>query len=243
MAPVRPIIGISAESDMVTRYWGSDVHQMVDDDYVLGVLAGGGLALLLPVTEPTDVPELLARVDGLIITGGNDIDPVFYGEDRLEVGQGGTLDRTRDRFDMMLARTAIETGMPLLGICRGHQVINVALGGSLTQHLPDHPDSHKVGEVDQPITVDPNSRLASRFPSLAITNSYHHQAVDRPGDGVIPVAWAADGVIEAIEILDAPHVVSVQWHPEMLLRHDSHRALFQWLCAEATARATPTPAR
>ncbi len=234
---MRPIIGISAESDMITRYWGSDVHQMVDHDYVLAVLAGGGLPLLIPVTDPEDAPDLLERLDGLIITGGNDIDPAFYGESRVEVGLGGTLDPARDRFDMMLAHTAIERGVPLLAICRGHQIVNVALGGSMMQHLPDHRDSHKVGEVDQPITVDPASRLAARFPGLAVTNSYHHQAVNRPGDGVVPVAWAADGVIEAIEVADAPHVVSVQWHPEMLLAHADHLALFSWLCDAATARS------
>lgn len=222
---------------MITRYWGSDVHQMVDHDYVLAVLAAGGLPLLIPVTDAADVPELLARVDGLIITGGNDVDPAFYGEARLEVGLGGTLDPTRDRFDMTLARTAIERGMPLLGICRGHQVINVALGGSMIQHLPHHRDSHKVGEVDQPITVDPSSGLAARFPDLAITNSYHHQAVDRLGEGVVAVAWAPDGVVEAIEITGAPHVVSVQWHPEMLLQHPAHLALFNWLCETAATRS------
>jgi gamma-glutamyl-gamma-aminobutyrate hydrolase PuuD len=232
---VHPLIGISAETDMVARYWGTDAHQLVDDDYVRAVLAAGGLPVLIPVVDVDLVPGLASRLDGLVITGGNDIDPACYGETWLELGQGGTLDPARDRFDIALVRYAVSSGMPLLAICRGHQVVNVACGGSLIQHLPDHPDSTDPGAQQQPIRVDPASRLAQRFPSLAASNSYHHQAVDRLGEGVSAVAWAPDGVIEAIEIEGAPHVVSVQWHPEMLVEHAEHLALFEWLTRSATS--------
>ncbi len=250
---MAPLIGISAESADVVRYWGTDRHQVVDDDYVVAVRLAGGLPVLLPVAEPEEVATLLARLDGLVLTGGNDVDPANYGQDRLDAGTGGELDPDRDRFDIALARGAIAAGVPTLAICRGQQVLNVALGGTLVQHLPDHPMTPELGTTSHELTVEPTSRFAARFPTLTAANSYHHQCVDRAGAGVRVVATAPDGVPEAIEVDGVPHVVAVQWHPEILAGRPEHRAqleLFRWLVDAATERmsgpspaATPAPAR
>lgn len=225
----RPLIGISAESALVPRYWGTEPHQVVGDDYVLAVRAAGGLAVVLPVDDPSAVTAVLDRLDGLIVTGGSDVDPSFYGEDRLDVGTGGEIDARRDRFDLALVGAAIETGLPTLCVCRGQQVLNVLRGGSLIQHLETHGVTAEGERTSHDLQVDPASRFAARFPTLTRANSYHHQAVARLGRGVRVAATTDDGVIEAIELDDAPHVVSVQWHPEALRDHPDHLALFEWV--------------
>ncbi len=243
MAGVRPLIGISTETAPVTRYWGTDVHHVIDAHYATAVRATGALPVLLPVVDPADVGALCARLDGLVLSGGNDVEPARYGQAARPVPTGGEHDPDRDGFELALARHAIETGLPTLAICRGLQIVNVACGGTLIQHLEDHPDTPSEPDatdaVSHAITVEPGSRLASRHPSLLTVNSYHHQAVDRPGEGVQVVARAADGVVEAIEVDGADQLVAVQWHPEVLLGLPEHLALFEWLAAMAAA----TPAR
>jgi putative glutamine amidotransferase len=218
---------------MVVRYWGTVRHQIVTDDYIKAVRAAGGIPIVLPVGTPDEAGAILRRVDGLIITGGSDIDPVAYGEARLELGLGGTVDVERDEFDLALAREAVAVGLPLLCVCRGQQVLNVSRGGGLIQHLETHGDTPDEQRVSHELIVDPDSRFASRFSTLSVTNSYHHQAVGRLGDGVRVAATAPDGVIESIELVDAPNVVSVQWHPEVLLDHPDHLGLFEWLVGAA----------
>lgn len=238
---VPPLIGISAEIAPVTRYWGTEPHHVVDDDYVAAVRAGGGLAVVLPVTDPALVSALCARLDGLLLTGGNDVDAARYGAARLDSGTGGELQPERDAFDLALARHAIDTGLPTLAICRGQQVLNVACGGTLVQHLATHPQTVMAPDaVSHGLVVDPSSRLARRHPSIVQVNSYHHQAVDRPGTGVRVVATAPDGVVEAIEVDGAPDLVAVQWHPEMLPGRPEHTALFRWLADTAASRAGAT---
>jgi putative glutamine amidotransferase len=231
-----PLIGISGETEIVARYWGTVRHQIVTDDYVKAIRAAGGIPIVLPVGEPDEARAILRRVDGLIITGGSDISPVHYGEERVELGLGGTLDMERDNFDLALATEAVATDVPLLCICRGQQVLNVSRGGSLIQHLETHGETAEGERTSHTLVVDPSSRFAERFPHLGATNSFHHQAVNRPGDGVRIAATAPDGVIESIELVDAPNVVSVQWHPEVLLDHPDHLGLFEWLVNTAAAR-------
>lgn len=247
MGGVRPLIGISTESDSVTRYWGTERHNLIDAHYADAVQAAGGLAVLLPVVGPEDVAELCDRLDGLVITGGNDVDPACYGQRALPVPTGGQHDPARDRFEIALARRAIETGLPTLAICRGLQVVNVACGGTLVQHLEDHPDTPEApGAADatsHAVTMAAGSRLAARHPSLHLVNSYHHQAVDRPGEGVQIVARADDGVVEAIEVEGADQLVAVQWHPELLLGLPEHLALFEWLVAMAAATGVAAGSR
>lgn len=252
-APVRPLIGISTETADVTRYWGTEAHHVIDAHYAAAVRAAGALPVLLPVGDPAEAATLCQRIDGLLLTGGNDVDPACYGQAAQPVPTGGDHDPSRDRFELALARQAIESGLPTLAICRGLQVVNVACGGTLIQHLDDHPDtpSEPGGDdtVSHAITMEAGSRLAARHPSLQLVNSYHHQAVDRPGSGVQVVARAEDGVVEAIEVDGADQLVAVQWHPEVLLGLPEHLALFEWLAAMAAATAgrvrpaTPGPAR
>jgi putative glutamine amidotransferase len=230
-----PLIGISGETDIVARYWGTVRHQIVTDDYIKAIRAAGGIPIVLPVGEPDEARAILRRIDGLIITG-SDLSPVHFGEERVELGIGGTLDMERDTFDLALAAEAVATDLPLLCVCRGQQVLNVSRGGSLIQHLDTHGETAEGERVSHELTVDPSSRFAERFPSLNITNSYHHQAIGRLGDGVRVAATAPDGVIESIELVDSPNVVSVQWHPEVLLDYPDHLALFQWLVDTSAAR-------
>jgi putative glutamine amidotransferase len=232
------VIGISGEADIVARYWGTVRHQIVTDDYVRAVRLAGGQPVMLPVGTPGEAAEILDHIDGLIITGGVDVSPSHFGEERVELGFGGTLDPERDDFDLALARRAVALDLPLLCICRGQQVLNVSRGGSLIQHLDTHGETPEGQLVSHPLTVDPESRFAERFPTLRISNSYHHQAVGGLGDGVRVAATAPDGVIESIELVDSPNVVSVQWHPEVLLELPDHLALFEWLVAAAAATKT-----
>ncbi len=225
----RPLIGISAESAPVPRYWGTEPHQVVGDTYVNAVRAAGGLAVVLPVGDEHAAASIIGRLDGLVLTGGNDIDPSFYGEDRLDVGTGGELDLRRDRFDLALIDAAVAAGLPTLCICRGQQILNVWRGGSLVQHLDTHGVTPADERTSHDLEVDVTSRFARRFPTLTRSNTYHHQAVARLGRGVRVAATTVDGVIEAIELDDVAHVVSVQWHPEMLIDHPEHLALFEWL--------------
>ncbi len=237
---MRPLIGISSETTPVTRYWGTDLHHAIDVHYHNTMRLTGALTVLLPVVDPADAPDLCARLDGLIITGGNDVDPARYGATPIERSTGGDYAPDRDRFEIALARHAIASGLPTLAICRGLQVVNVACGGTLIQHLDDHPDTVEQQEaVSHPLVVQEGSRLSARHPDLSRVNSYHHQAVDRPGDGVHIVAHSPDGVVEAIEVDGADQLVAVQWHPELLATYPEHLGLFEWLAAMAAA----TPAR
>jgi putative glutamine amidotransferase len=238
-----PLIGISAEVAPVTRYWGTEDHHVVDADYVRAVRAGGGLPVLLPVGRPDDVDSLLDRLDGLVLTGGNDVDPAAYGQVHVDAGTGGELDPARDAFDLALVRAAVRRAVPLLAICRGLQVVNVAFGGTLVQHLPDHPRTESNGRGGHDVAVGPEDALDDfrrRFGARLAVNSYHHQAVDRPGEGVHVAARADDGVVEALVVDGAPELVAVQWHPETLLDRPEHLAFFRWLsAASAQRRATP----
>ncbi len=190
--------------------------------YVEGVNRAGGVAVLLP-PQPVDADiaeRVLDGLDGLIITGGRDVDPASYGQrphpatDEPDAGN-----RERDALEFALVGGAIRRGLPLLGICRGAQVINVALGGTLHQHLPDvighthHQQGNAVFSTSAVRTV-PGTRLAALIGDCSDAQCYHHQAVDRLGDGLIVSAQDTDGVIEAVELPGANFVLAVQWHPE-----------------------------
>jgi putative glutamine amidotransferase len=190
--------------------------------YVEGVNRAGGVAVLLP-PQPidTDIAErMLDGLDGLIITGGRDVDPASYGQrPHPATDEPDAANRERDALEFALVDGAIRRGVPLLGICRGAQVINVALGGTLHQHLPDvighthHQQGNAVFSTSAVRTV-PGTRLAALIGDSSDAQCYHHQAVDRLGDGLIVSAQDTDGVIEAVELPGANFVLAVQWHPE-----------------------------
>jgi putative glutamine amidotransferase len=234
------LIGITT-SVTADDYPGGDPHRAhLNRSYVLAVQQAGGIPLLLPpyLVRPT-LDALWERLAGLVLTGGGDINPRRFSEPRHDTVDG--VSEGRDALELELAERAVVQGLPLLAICRGIQVLNVALGGSLHQHLPaSHPDSRIAHAQQAPrdhpthdvkVTVEA-SRLGSVLgaPELRV-NSFHHQAIKRLGRGIRDVAWAPDGVIEAVDMPEAPGLVlGVQWHPEDLVGRDpAARNLFSAL--------------
>lgn len=194
---------------------------MVSELYVDAVTDAGGVAVLLPARDSPTVAALLDRVDGVILTGGGDLHPSVHGR-RPHTSLYG-IAAGRDRFDLRLAVAACERRMPLLAICRGMQVVNVALGGDLIIDIPSEIGTrivHRIPEpgvvASHPIDVRRSSALATLLGTTRIdVNSSHHQAIRRVGRGLDVVAWAQDGVVEAVEATDAAWpFMGVQWHPE-----------------------------
>lgn len=194
--------------------------------------SGGEEAVLLPIDLDVDrAEERLARFDGLLLIGGGDVDPARYGEERHPEVFG--IEPARDSFELTVLRAAMALGMPALCVCRGVQVLNVALGGTLVQHLPEGPGelAHRGADgkdgVAHTVQLDPRSRVAQATgPGPLEVFSHHHQAIARIGEGLTPVAWAADGTVEAVEH-QAGWVVGVQWHPEATAADDARqRGLF-----------------
>ncbi|WP_437024186.1 gamma-glutamyl-gamma-aminobutyrate hydrolase family protein [Streptomyces sp. enrichment culture] len=176
------------------------------------VQRAGGLAAMLPPDDPEQAAEAVARLDGLVIAGGPDVEPVRYGAEREE--RTGPPAPDRDAWELALIDAALAAGVPLLGICRGMQLLNVALGGTLVQHIDGHAEVVGVfgGHAVKPV---PGSLYAGVVPEETFVPTYHHQAVDRLGEGLVPSAYAADGTVEAVELPSADWVLGVQWHPEM----------------------------
>jgi putative glutamine amidotransferase len=213
----RPVIGISAYVQQAR--WGSwDMPAvLLPRQYTDMVAAAGGLPVVLPPLP--GVVGMLPHLDGLVLAGGGDIAPDRYGADRDDAT--GPASQDRDDAEIGLARQALAVGLPLLGICRGLQVINVALGGTLHQHLPalvghdgHSPDPHGFGT--HKVSVALGSQLAGILSRAeAAVPVHHHQAIDRLGDGLVPTAWTDDDTVEAVE-LDKPtsFMIAVQWHPE-----------------------------
>jgi putative glutamine amidotransferase len=211
--------------------------------YMRAVERAGGLPVALPPLESENVDPLLEQLSGLLLTGGPDIDPACYGaEPHAELGP---IDHGVDAFEIALCRQAERRGMPILGICRGAQVLNVAREGSLIQHLPDLADrtiEHRQTEpgdrTTHEVRVAPDSGLAQTTGGGPVNvNSFHHQAIDRLGIGLRPVAWARDGVIEAVEgSNDGRFVLGVQWHAETLTQEAEQLALFERLVRAAGRR-------
>lgn len=192
-------------------------------DYVDAVRRAGGVSVLLaPDPRVTGDPDLLLdRIDGLLLAGGSDIDPSTYGAQRD--GNTGETNIERDRFEISLALRAVERDMPLLGVCRGMQVLNIAFGGTLVQHLPDRygheghrPTPGSFAGSEHGVRLQEGS-LAARVAGEAehSTLQHHHQGVDRVGEGLMATGWAVDdGLTESLELPDRRFVLGVQWHPE-----------------------------
>jgi putative glutamine amidotransferase len=206
--------------------------------YVDAVRAVGGVPVLLSPGEAAPA-DLLARLDGLVLSGGGDLDPRLSGA-AVHGAVYGTC-AERDAFEIALARAAIAAGAPTLAICRGLQIVNVARGGSLHGHLPDvvgESVPHRASQLEataHAVRIDAGSSLAAELDAdeLASVPSWHHQAIDRVGEGLRPIAWSPDGVIEAVALAGSPALVAVQWHPELdIASGAAGRRLF-----EALARA------
>jgi putative glutamine amidotransferase len=225
----------------ITTYPANEVVDRINlpVEYVDSVRRAGGRALLVPPGE-SDPAGLLDAVDGLLLTGGGDIDPSRWaGPAHETVYQTSPL---RDDLELTLALLAVERGFPMMCICRGIQVLNVALGGTLHVHVPDVVGDalqHRVmplGPIPHRISVDADSNLARIMGTTDIEpQSWHHQAIDRPGDGLRVVARAPDGIVEAVEHDSHPALIAVQWHPELTADRDpTQAALFDAFIAAAT---------
>ncbi|RKT20031.1 anthranilate synthase component 2/putative glutamine amidotransferase [Streptomyces sp. 1114.5] len=208
----RPLIGITSyQDDAAWSVW----HQrasLVPQTYVDAVARSGGTPVLLP-PQPGGVGHLLDVLDGLVLAGGPDVDPARYAA--AADPRTGPPHRPRDDWESSLLHAALARDLPLLGICRGMQLLNVELGGTLLQHLPDNSHQHVPARfVHHRVTVTDGSRLAAVLGPAADVSCYHHQAVDRLGTGLQVTARGADGTVEALELPDRRFALGVQWHPE-----------------------------
>lgn len=230
--PHKPLIGL-------TTYPGTDSHGWHTPAlYVAAVQRAGGVPLMLPGCAADCAEDWLTAVDGVVLIGGGDINPQAFGGSHHPTIYN--LSPERDAAELALMHALLKQPKPTLAICRGLQILNTALGGSLHVHLPD-----VVGEtvphrapprepVPHAIRIDPNSALAGLLGESTNTASWHHQAIDRLGEGLKAVAWAPDGVIEAVEMATFPDLVAVQWHPEITAAQDAgQQKLFEWLVIQA----------
>jgi putative glutamine amidotransferase len=218
---VTPVVGICAATEVVR--WGvwEETVNMAPRSYASAVQRAGALALLLPPDEAmVEEPDrVLDRLDALVLAGGADVDPASYGATRHPETKGTWPDR--DRFELALARRAVERDLPLLGICRGMQMLNVALGGTLVQHLPEtvgHEGHRRVpgtfGEHEVALVPDSLARQATGADRLAV-KSHHHQGIERLGEGLeVTGRSLEDDLIEAVELPGSRFCLGVIWHPE-----------------------------
>ena len=235
----KPLIGL-------TTYGVNENNAYtIPAEYVRAVKRAGGVPLLLPPCDPDSIDSWIEPIRGLALIGGGDIDPARYGAEPHETIYN--IDIARDACELALARRALDLRLPTLAICRGMQIVNVLLGGSLHRHLPE-----VVGErvlhrsppratTRHHVSVNPDSHVAKAMGvSQAEIVSWHHQAVDRLGEGLRAVAWADDDVVEAMELSDNPSFLAVQWHPELSAAEDpAQQRLFNRLVALAMAKDQP----
>jgi putative glutamine amidotransferase len=226
-----PVVAILAGRSPVERY---SLHR----GYVEAVWAVGGRAVIVPAGPGADeerVLDLVERADALVVSGGGDVDPAFYdapgAADHAKLQE---CDPARDAVELAAVRHAVGSGLRVLGICRGAQVVAVASGGTLVIDLPEagfdgHWEYERQHEPVHGVHADPGSQAAAALAGAAKVNSIHHQAVDDPGPHLRATAWSDDGVIEAVE---APGMLGVQWHPERLAADEPrHLAPFSWVVA------------
>ena len=237
----RPLIGVTTSEvrtpDHVHPAFQSEPQRRemaLGMKYLMAVEAAGGLPVVMPPLPLDDVGQLLDRLCGIVLSGGPDIDPGTYGG-RYHPELGPT-EPELDQFELALVHGAEERDMPILAICRGAQLLNVAHGGTLYQHLPESFGGgiqHRQGKAGDPgaahdVKLVPDSRLARVLGGdTAHVNSFHHQAAEQLGRGLVATAWSADGVVEGIEAPDRSFVVGVQWHAEGLVERPEQAALFR----------------
>jgi putative glutamine amidotransferase len=237
-APLVAIPAYRLEAGRVVKWAGGGYA--VPEAYVHAVRRAGMEPVIVTGGDPATADRVLSRVQALLLIGGGDMEPSTYGAGEHPAIYG--VDRDRDALEIRLTHGARAAGLPVLAVCRGAQVVNVALGGTLSQHLPDVGGTMVHRDDTDPtlahdVKVTPGTRLAEIFRSETVTGtSHHHQAVDRVGEGLVVSARADDGVIEALEA-ERGWLVAVQWHPEETAANDpAQQSLFDALAREATHR-------
>ena len=208
----RPIIGIT--SDLDAARWGEWLREAVVSpvSYTRAVERAGGAPVVLPPVPPDSARSLVAGMQGLIFTGGRDLDPALYDQQRLD--ETDLPEHRRDRFELVLMRAAIEAGVPFLAIGRGLHVLTVARGGSLTQHLPAH-RSDRVRYLPHDVHLSQDSQLGRLLGASVQAPAAHHQAPDRLGEGLVVAGWSpGNSVVEAVEVAGHRFSIGVHWHPE-----------------------------
>ena len=230
----RPVVGITTYVEEASwGHWRLPAA-LIPYDYVRAVERAGGRALLVPPDED-GVEETLDALDALVFSGGNDLEPSSYGADAHPETNG--TNPARDRGELALLTGALARDMPVLAVCRGFEVLNVARGGDLVQHLPEEVGHEEHRAVkgsfsDHGVRVDESSRLGAVLGgSVPVVKSHHHQALGRVGEGLREVAWAEDGTVEGVEDPERRFAVGVLWHPEA----GEDQQLFEALVAEARA--------
>ncbi len=231
---IKPLIGLTTTFSTLES---KPPTYGTNKPYADAVLRAGGLPVLIPNDlSNSDLDLLIQRLDGILFTGGYDMEPSCYAHPPHPAIEQPDADR--DRVEIHLVHSAVQHGLPFFGICRGMQVINVALGGSLYEHLPDqlpanvHLENHDKPRhfLAHPVTIQPTNQLAEIFrPGETWVNSLHHQGVSRSAQGLRVTALAPDGLVEAFELPGHPCGLAVQWHPEELQEDPSMRMLFEFL--------------
>jgi putative glutamine amidotransferase len=214
--PRRPVIGLTAYTEQVqSRAWDAEAA-LLPSTYVNAIIRSGGVPVLLPAVAGA-AEEVLDALDGLVLSGGGDVDAATYGE--VAHPANSDVRPARDSFELGLVRAALDRDLPILAVCRGVQLLNVALGGSLIQHLPDFLGHHQhlpqrgvFGPVQVRLTAE--SRVATILGTHAQVLCRHHQALGRVAQDLDVVGWAQDGTVEAVELPGHTFVLGVQWHPE-----------------------------
>jgi putative glutamine amidotransferase len=243
---MKPIIGITPSPQLDTLAHGTFKRYLLSAPYVRAVEAAGGLPLILP--PQGDLAALCDAVNGVLFSGGADVDPSRYGDETVHEATYG-IDAERDDFELDLFHAATARDLPILGICRGIQLINVALGGTLIQDLPSqHPGAAEVGHrqherglEDSAIGHEVFARDTDSFPIFDDhrmgVNSFHHQAIRDLAPGLVPIAYSADGVIEAVAAAGNRPLFGIQWHPELMFqRYETHLRPFSLLVEFAATR-------
>jgi putative glutamine amidotransferase len=238
---MKPLIGVTTSelrpsaAGTLRRHGEPALPEMaLGMTYLRAIENAGGLPVVLPPIG--DAVEFLDRLDGVCLSGGPDLDPQAYGAGDRHAELGPT-EPGLDAFELSLARDADRRGLPILGVCRGAQALNVARGGTLHQHLPGHRQAEPGTQATHPVRIRAGSRLARVLGCEELpVNSFHHQAVDVLGSGLRAVAHAPDGTVEALEAPGSRFVLAVQWHAETLADEPSHGALFEALVAAAAAQ-------
>lgn len=233
-----PLVGVTTYLERAQQGVWDVRAAILPEQYLTGVTASGGIALLLPPQDPAAADAAIAGMDGLILSGGADVAPELYGEERHPLTDPARVDR--DAWELALFRAAERRRMPVLAICRGLQLVNIARGGTLQQHLPESlgTERYRLGGgvfAENDVEVSGDTELAGVLGEGTVrVHSYHHQGIDRLGEGLVAAARSDDGLVQAFVDTSAGHVVGIQWHPE---ENAEDRRLFEDLVSQARAFA------